>query len=129
MKWNGHRLKILRKNKGLTQAEFGKLIGKAMSTISGYEINNAEPDIDTIVDIANVLQTTTDYLLGVTEEQHLRLYHYDELPDKIKDAGVENLRIFQGLRIDELTLEELDDLMDVVKKIKYRTNKEKGNEK
>jgi len=129
MKWNGDRLKKLRKNKGLTQVELGKLIGKAMSTISGYEINNAEPDIDTIVVIANVLQTTTDYLLGVTEEQHLRMYHYDELPDKIKDTGVENLRIFQGLHIDELTLEELDDLMEVVKKIKYRTNKEKGKEK
>jgi transcriptional regulator with XRE-family HTH domain len=125
MKWDGNRLKYLRTKKKLTQEILGKKLDKAMSTISGYEINNSEPDVDTIVLMANILDTTTDYLLGVSDEPDIKIYHYNELPELVKEAGIENLRSLKDYKLEELTLDELTDLIEVAKKIKERQKREK----
>ncbi len=52
--------------KGLTQEQLGKLVGLQKSAISKYEKGRTEPDIEIIKKLANVLDTTTDYLLGYT---------------------------------------------------------------
>jgi transcriptional regulator with XRE-family HTH domain len=124
MSWQGDRLRYLRKKKGLTQLELGKKLGKAMSTISGYETDNAEPDIDTIIDMAKILDTTVEFFLGVSKEPYLKVYNYDDLPSIIKDAGIEDLRIFKNTDLKQLTLEELEDLIQIAKKIKEREKKE-----
>lgn len=125
MAWEGDRLKFLRKKKGLTQLSLAKKLDKAMSTISGYEINNAEPDTDTVVEIAKILGTTTDYLLGLSDEPFIKIYYYNDLPELIKQAGIESLSIFQDRNIEQLTIEEMEDLIEIAKKIKEREQREK----
>lgn len=60
---NGQRLKKIRKNMGLTQKELGKVIHVSASSICGYEKENKLPDIDTLKELCNALNTTPNYLL------------------------------------------------------------------
>lgn len=59
----GQRIKELRIECGLTQKELANKIGAAQNTISQYENGTAKASIEIIVRLAEVLNTTTDYLL------------------------------------------------------------------
>ncbi|MDL2248795.1 helix-turn-helix transcriptional regulator [Tyzzerella sp. OttesenSCG-928-J15] len=61
------RIKELRQEKGLTQAEFSALLGKKESTARMWEIGRSNPEYSTLIDIAKFFNVTTDYLLGLTE--------------------------------------------------------------
>ena len=64
------RLKELRDEHGLTQAELGKLLNISPSAIGMYEQGRREPSIEALIKIADYFRVTTDYLLGrITEEQ------------------------------------------------------------
>ncbi len=53
----------LRKSKGLSQKDFGKLIGAAQNTVCNWENGNREPDTQTLNKIANFFNVTVDYLI------------------------------------------------------------------
>lgn len=61
----GDRLKKLREDKGLIQAELGKLIGVSDRVIGYYESNNRFPKKpETLQKISEVFNVSVDYLLG-----------------------------------------------------------------
>lgn len=60
----GVRIKNLRKKKGLTQQELGKLIGVTKVSISCYEKGSRIPTLDTIIRLADSLSVPLNYLLG-----------------------------------------------------------------
>ncbi len=60
------RLKDLREESGLTQTKLGKEIGVDQRSISFYELGKYEPDLQTLINIANFFDVSTDYLLGLT---------------------------------------------------------------
>lgn len=60
----GSRLREARKNKGLTQAELAKLLGKTPSVITNWENGTNRPDADLIGDICSILSITPNWLLG-----------------------------------------------------------------
>lgn len=62
------RLKQLRIEKGLSQAELAKEIGINHRTISQYETGINEPDIQTIKKLCDFFGVTADYLLGFEED-------------------------------------------------------------
>jgi transcriptional regulator with XRE-family HTH domain len=64
------RLVQLRKSKGLTQEELGLKVNSTKGTISNYENGHSSPPGEALVLIANILNTTTDYLLGRTNNPH-----------------------------------------------------------
>ena len=59
--------KEARKRKGLSQKELGEIIHVSQGSISQWEIGKTTPDLKTIVRLANLYGTTTDYLLGRTD--------------------------------------------------------------
>lgn len=62
----GHRLKALRKERGLTQEELGNLLGVTKASIQKYEngvIQNIKPR--TIEKLAEVFNIESSYLLGI----------------------------------------------------------------
>lgn len=69
----GGRIKSARTNKGLTQQELADQIYIPMTTLSTYENNKAELKGQVVVELANALGVTTDYLLigAETEEDAL----------------------------------------------------------
>ncbi len=73
------RLIALRKEKRLTQEELAKIIGKGRSTVSGYETEGKEPDIETICFLAKYFDVSTDYLLGYSNERnHVEQIFYND---------------------------------------------------
>lgn len=60
----GKRVKELRIKKKLSQQELGNLIGVTKVSVCGYENGSRIPNLDKLIRLADVLETTTDYLLG-----------------------------------------------------------------
>lgn len=63
--FNGRILKELRISAGLTQQELGDMVNVTKVSICGYEKNNRIPNLETLMDLAEVLNTTPNYLLGI----------------------------------------------------------------
>lgn len=63
----GSRLRSIRQMRGFTMEELGKKVGVAKTTISGYENGKREPPLKVIHHLAKSLNTTSDYLLGLSE--------------------------------------------------------------
>lgn len=61
---NGNRIKQLRKNAGLTQAELGEKLGVVKQTVSSWENNISEPNGDTLIQMSKILDTSPAYLFG-----------------------------------------------------------------
>ena len=60
----GTRIKELRDKKGLTQAQLGELLGVVKTTISQYESGDRTPDAAKLEKLADIFDTSVDYLLG-----------------------------------------------------------------
>ena len=58
------KLKVLRKKEGLTQQEVADKIGINRGSYSNWEKGKREPSFENLIKLANILNTTTDYLLG-----------------------------------------------------------------
>lgn len=59
-----HRLKELRKEFNLTGEDLGKLFNVSKTAVSNWESGNRNPDIETLIKIANYFNVSVDYLLG-----------------------------------------------------------------
>lgn len=62
------KLKDLREEAGMTQKQLAEKIGNVQRNISNWESGNSQPDLDTIVRLAELFGVTTDELLGRTNE-------------------------------------------------------------
>ena len=59
------RLKLLRKEKGVSQAVVAKAIGITLSAYSNYEQGIREPSIQIIIALCRYYNVSADYLLGL----------------------------------------------------------------
>lgn len=64
------RLRTLRKESGLTQSQLAQELGVSNKTISVYEKGTSLPTFDTLARIASYFDSTTDYLIGYSEERN-----------------------------------------------------------
>ncbi len=71
----GKRIKFLRFEKSLTQKELGQILGTDQTTITKWENGIIEPNCDAIVCIASFFQVSTDYLLGLENEDGSKNIH------------------------------------------------------
>ena len=69
----GARIKELRKAFGLSQVDLASRLEVTKQTISNWENENIQPSIDMLVDLANVFNVTTDYLLGLDDVPRLSI--------------------------------------------------------
>jgi len=65
----GKVIAALRKEKGLSQRELADIFKIAKSSVSMYELEKREPDIDIIIGMADFFDVSIDYLLGIQEEK------------------------------------------------------------
>lgn len=61
------RLRKLRERKGISRRVLAELCGLSKNAIARYENENIEPTASAIRAIAECLDTSTDYLLGLKE--------------------------------------------------------------
>ncbi len=58
-----NRIAILRKEKGLSQGELGKIVGAAQNTISNWEKGLRQPDNTSLKKLSDIFDVSIDYLL------------------------------------------------------------------
>ncbi len=64
----GTRIQNARERKGLSASEAAKLVGVSKSTWSLYESDKRTPSVDTLKIIAEKLNVSMDYLVGLKRE-------------------------------------------------------------
>ena len=65
----GDKIRLLRKEKGLTQQELAKCMKMSDGNLSKYELGRLEPSTDTIKMLADFFNVSTDYLLGLSPDR------------------------------------------------------------
>ena len=63
-----NQIAVLRKAKGLTQSELGERLGVSFQAVSKWERGETLPDITLLPDLANILETTVDFILSGNEK-------------------------------------------------------------
>lgn len=64
----GNRIRILRKKHNYTQLELSEKVEIPKSTLAGYENGIRRPKFETVEKLAQVLHTSSDYLIGITDD-------------------------------------------------------------
>ncbi|HHY70810.1 MAG TPA: helix-turn-helix transcriptional regulator [Thermoanaerobacterales bacterium] len=81
-------LKNLREQRQLSREELAKAIDVSYWTIAKYESGTRMPDIPTLIKLSNVLDVTTDYLLGRAKTPNGTILELntvgEQLPEEIK---------------------------------------------
>jgi transcriptional regulator with XRE-family HTH domain len=62
------RLRAIRVQRGLSQRELARLCKIGESLINKYESGSSAPNIDSLKLIAETLQISSDFLLGITDD-------------------------------------------------------------
>lgn len=64
------RMRQLRHERGMTQKEVAEQLGIGVSTMTMYETGRREPNMETLIKIANFFDVSVDYLLGKTDARN-----------------------------------------------------------
>ncbi len=65
------RIKNLREQRELTQTELAKRLGITRSSVNAWEMGISVPSTQYIVELANIFDVSTDYLLGVNRSSSI----------------------------------------------------------
>ncbi len=65
MEYFGDKLKAIRKSSGFTQTELARRLNMSVSTISAYEQNAKYPSLSVLIQLCEILDVSSDYLLGI----------------------------------------------------------------
>jgi len=65
----GHRLKVERVKKNLSQKQVAKRVNVASPTLSGYETGNTTPPIDMLIKLSSVYNVSLDFLVGIERKR------------------------------------------------------------
>lgn len=88
------RLKQLRKEKHISQIRLSIEIGVAQETISAYERGKALPTLENLKKIATYFNTSSDYLLGLTD---IKSSFNKILPEDISEEELNLILQFRSL--------------------------------
>lgn len=75
-------LKSIRNKRGISQQALANALGITQQSVNKYENHKIEPDIDTLIAIANYFDVSVDYLVGRTNENNVPLFPNNSLLDK-----------------------------------------------
>lgn len=108
------RIRQLRTDKGLTQAELSKIFNKSDSATRMWELGRSKPDADTLIELSKFFECTTDYLLGLN---NFKSYSkQEEISQELKDLS-EHILVFPQEVIDGI-LESLNAILSCYRLIR-----------
>jgi len=86
------RIKALREQKGFTQTELSKQLGITRSSVNAWEMGISVPSTQYIVELSDIFDVSTDYLLGVDSSASISVAGLTEDDIQIIHALIEHLR-------------------------------------
>ena len=112
------RIKELMHEKGIQQQQMAELLNVSRASIYKYQQGKAEPDIETLIKIADYFDVSLDYLCG---RQNKNLIFADSLSDKkkelinmIKELNDDETLIAIGF-VAKLINKPIDEIMQKIK--------------
>ena len=66
----GERISTIRKEKGLSQEAFGNELNVTRQTVSKWELDQAYPEVDKLIEISKKYDVSIEWLLGTRENRH-----------------------------------------------------------
>ncbi|MGL9742145.1 helix-turn-helix transcriptional regulator [Enterococcus sp. DIV1368c] len=105
------RLIELRKLRNLTQQELANLLNVSKQTVGSWERGRTEPSIPIINELANILNTTTDYLTGRVSDSSSSLDQQPNTGESIRSHFRLNTAHMDIEDIEEIE-EEINEYMD-----------------
>lgn len=87
----GFRMRQLREDRGMSRAMLAKKLGVSRETIYRYENNIQDPSLERVKQIALILHTSLDYLVGLDDAYTIKL---PRMTDEQRGVMNEFLRVF-----------------------------------
>lgn len=95
----GAKIKKLRKQRNWTQETLGKKVGASPRVIGYYESEERFPSPDTIAKLSEILEVTTDFILGRSTELDIKKHNkfkeimerLDTLPEDKQDIVLQQM--------------------------------------
>lgn len=85
------RVKIVRKEAGLTQKELAQILKLSSGTVAMWEIGKRNPSVKSLEGLSKIFNAPTDYLLGFTNELPTVNSEVQPILDKAKNLRVEEV--------------------------------------
>jgi len=83
----GEKIQILRKQQGMSQEQLSALVGVSRQAISKWEVGESIPDVDNVVQLSEIFNVTTDYILKNGAHGEYTHKNEESALDKIADAA------------------------------------------
>ena len=109
-----NRIREIRKQRGLTMKQLGKIVDLAESTISQYETGKRQPDNETLLKLSEYFGVTVGYLLGAETQA---------VPAAPKKDILEDVDIAFYGEFKELSAHDQDTIRDMVSVMRSRRKK------
>lgn len=126
----GKKLHSLMKENKITQQELAERLNVRRGSVSNWVTDRRVPDNNTIVELANIFNVTTDYLLGnenIKDDINLKNIRFDNAQDAL--AFILKQPSIMAFGVPELTDDELiefaNDILEHIEFISYKHNKNK----
>ncbi len=87
-------LRLLREEKGISQQKLAEMLSISQQAIFKYEKTINEPDISTLIKIAEIFNVSVDYLVGNTE---IREPYNMRLSETLSEQELVHLRMWRSL--------------------------------
>jgi len=98
----GRKLKELREQKRMSQAELANILDVAQQTVASWERDNSSPNYEILKKIAKYFYVSTDYLLGNVNPETLRAYMDEQLLSDGPHPAEEIQWVKHGIKIPVL---------------------------
>ncbi len=105
----GERVKAVRKAKGYTREQFAEIISVSTRFLADVEGGKVGVSISTLKNIAIALNTSTDYLIGISDEEN-------------KEKLLRNRIILKIKSLDKSYLEDMDTIINCIINISNTNN-------
>lgn len=107
-----NRIKELRTERGITQADLAKILKISDRAVGYYENGDREPDYSTLLKIADYFDVSIDYLLGASDIKK---------PNESKNTDKEFVAFYEGYKdLDDADKEILKATLDAFVKAKKK---------
>jgi transcriptional regulator with XRE-family HTH domain len=112
------RLKALRKEYGMTLEDAAGILGVSITTLSGWEQGYRRPNIESMIKLATLYHTSSDYILGLTENRE----------PKPLSMNAKEILAQKGLHWDGMPLTD-EELRTMRALLEYMLNEKKEEQK
>lgn len=101
-------LKNLRNEKKLTQKDISKELSIPLRTYIAYEMGEYQPNIETLIKLADYFDVSIDYLVGRRQNKKLDLSNFNETQIKVINAipelnekNLDRVEVYINAKIEE----------------------------